>query len=67
VVLDLLLRHAVEHLGGLRILAAQAFGEAAIDAAVLVFAGDGESKDFLLGEIGKTFHGEPRLTLAWSI
>ncbi len=66
-VLDLLLRHAVEHFGGLRILAAQPLGEAAIDAAVLVLAGDGESEDFLLGEISKTFHGEPWVTLAWSI
>ncbi len=36
---------------------AQALGEAAIDAAVLVLVGDGEREDFLLGEIGKAFHG----------
>ena len=32
------------------------FGEAAIDAAVLVLVGDGESEDFLFGEVGETFH-----------
>ena len=38
------------------ILLAQALGEAAIDAAVLVLVGDGEREDFLLGEVGKAFH-----------
>ena len=40
-----------------RILLAQALGEAAIDAAVLVLVGDGEREDFLFGEVGKAFHG----------
>ena len=39
-------------LAGGRILRAQAFGEAAIDAAVLLLVGDGEGEDFLLGEVG---------------
>ncbi len=39
-----------------RILLAQALGEAAIDAAVLLLVGDGERQDFLLGEIGETLH-----------
>ncbi len=52
----LLVGHLVEHLGGGRILLAQALGEAAIDAAVLVLVGDRERQDFLFGEIGETFH-----------
>ncbi len=53
---DLLVRHLVEHLGGGREGLAQAFGEAAIDAAVLVLVGNGERQDFLLGKIGKALH-----------
>ncbi len=33
---------------------AQAFGKAAIDAAVVLLVGDGQRQDFLLAEIGKT-------------
>ncbi len=54
---DLLVRHLVEHLGGGGKLLAQAFGEAAVDAAVLLLVGDGEREDFLLGQVGKAFHG----------
>ena len=55
-VAHLLVGHLVEHLGGGRELLAQSLGEAAVDAAVLVLVGDGEREDFLLGQIGKTFH-----------
>ena len=58
-VAHLLVRHLVEHLGRGRIFLAQPFGEAAIDAAVLVLVGDGEREDFLFGEVGKAFHGGP--------
>ena len=51
-----LVRHLVEDLGGGGIFLAQAFGEAAIDAAVLFLVGDGEREDFLFGEIGEAFH-----------
>jgi hypothetical protein len=54
---DFLVRHLVEHLGGRGKGLAQAFGEAAIDAAVLVLVGDGKRQDFLLGEVGETFQG----------
>jgi hypothetical protein len=52
-----LLRHFVEDLRRCRILPAQAFGEAPVDAAVLVLAGDGEGDDLLFAELGKAFHG----------
>jgi hypothetical protein len=55
----LLVRHLVEDFGGSRIFRAQAFGEAAIDAAVLVLAGDGEGDDFPFGELGKAPHETP--------
>ena len=57
----LLLRHLVEDLGGGRVVIAQPHGKAAVDAAVLVLGGDGERKDFLLGEIGKALHGGPAI------
>ncbi len=41
------------------ILRPQALGKAAVDAAVLVLVGDGKRQDFLLGEIGETFHKGP--------
>ena len=52
----LFLRHFQKDLGRGGILLAQAFGETAIDAAVLLLVGNGECQDFLLAEIGKTFH-----------
>ena len=55
----LLVGHLVEHLGGGRVLLAQALGKAAVDPAVLVLIGDRERQDFLFGEIGETFHGWP--------
>ena len=58
-VVHLLLGHLVEHLGGGGELLAQALGEAAVDAAVLFLVGDGERQHFLLGQIGKSFHGAP--------
>ena len=54
---DLLLRHLVEHLGGGGKLLAQALGEAAVDAAVLLLVGDGERQHLLLGQVGKVLHG----------
>ena len=45
----LLVGHLVEHLGRGGEWLAQALGETAVDAAVLVLAGDGEGEDFLLG------------------
>ena len=48
-VAHLLVGHFVEHLGGGGKRLAQAFGKAAVDAAVLVLVGDGEREDFLLG------------------
>ena len=47
-------------------LLAQALGEAAINAAVLVLVGDGERQDFLLGQIGKSFHMPPLAELPGS-
>jgi hypothetical protein len=58
-VAHLLLRHLVEHLGRGGVFLAQPLGEAAIDATVLLLVGDGEREDFLLGEVGKAFHGVP--------
>ena len=57
-VVHLLFGHLVEHLGGGGELLAQAFGEAAVDAAVLFLVGDGERQHFLLGQVGKFFHEE---------
>ena len=54
---DFLVRHLVEHLGGGGKLLAQPLGEAAIDAAVLLLIGDGQRQHFLLGQVGKSFHG----------
>ena len=56
-VVHFLFRHLVEYLGGGGKLLAQAFGETAIDAAVLFFVGDGKRQHFLFGEVGKSFHG----------
>ena len=56
---DLLLRHFIVHVRGVRIGAAQPVGEGAVDAVVLVFVGDGQRQDFLLVEIGKALHGLP--------
>ena len=53
----LLLGHLVEDLGGGRILLAQTLGETAIDAAVFFLIGDRKRQNFLLGEVGKAFHG----------
>ena len=55
-VVHLLLGHLVEDLGRGGELLAQAFGEAAIDAAVLFLIGDGQRQHFLLGQVGKLFH-----------
>jgi hypothetical protein len=54
-VADLLLRHLIEYLGrgGKRI--AQTFGEIAVDAAILFFAGYRQRQDFLLGEVSEPF------------
>ena len=52
----LLVGHLVEHLGGGGEWLAQTLGETAVDAAVLVLAGDGERENFLLGKFGKTLH-----------
>mgnify|MGYP001602846469 CR=1 FL=1 len=54
-----LVGHLVENLGGVGELLAQAFGEAAVNAAVLFLIGDGKRQHFLFGEIGKSFHGAP--------
>ena len=35
----------------------QAFGKAAINAAILFFVGNGERQNFLFGQIGKSFQG----------
>ncbi len=61
---DLFLRHLVEHLGGGGELLAQALGEAAVDAAVLLLVGDGQRQNFLFGQVGKSFHGAP-LVAGW--
>ena len=55
-VMNFLLRHLVEYLGGGRKLLTQAFGKTAIDAAVFFLVGDGKREHFLLGEVGKAFH-----------
>ena len=55
--MHLFFRHLVEHLGRGRKLRAQAFGKAAIDAAVLFLIGDGERQHFLFGQVGKSLHG----------
>jgi hypothetical protein len=63
-VMHLLLGHLVEHLGGGGKLLAQAFGEAAVDAAVLLLVGNGERQHFLFGQVGKVFHVESFRSLA---
>jgi hypothetical protein len=55
-VAHLLFRHLVENLAGGRIVLAQAFGEAAIDSAVLVLVGDRQREDFPFGKIGEALH-----------
>jgi len=52
--------HLVEYFCRGRELLAQTFRKTAIDAAILFFVGDGESQNFLLAEIGKSFHALPR-------
>ena len=65
-VVHLLVGHLVEHLGGGGELLAQAFGKAAVDAAVLLLVGDGERQHFLLGQVGKFLHGAP-LGVGWRL
>ncbi len=52
----LLFRHLVEDLGRSGVALAQSLSEAAIDPIVLLLIGNGESEDFLFGELGKAFH-----------
>ena len=59
-VMHFLFGHLVEYLCGGRELLAQTFGKTAIDAAILFLVGDGEGQNFLLAEIGKSFHALPR-------
>ena len=54
---DLFLRHLVVHFRGVGIGAAKPVRERAVDAVVLVLIGDRERKNFLLVQVGKTFHG----------
>ena len=49
----LLVGHVVEHLGRLRKRIAQAVGIGAVDAAVVLFGGDGERQDLLLRQRGE--------------
>ena len=56
-VMHLLLRHFVEDLGRGWELLTQAFGKAAINAAVLFLVGDGKRQHFLFGQVGKLFQG----------
>ena len=45
--------HAFEDLGGFRIIGAQSFCVAAIDAGVVFFGRDGQCQDLLFGQISK--------------
>ena len=56
-VFRLLAGHLLEDLGGGGIALAQVFGEAQIDAAVLLFAGNGDGQDFAFCQCGKALHG----------
>ena len=49
-VMALFLRHLFENAGGMRIGVTQRIGIGEIDAAVVLFGGDGERQDFLLAE-----------------
>src|SRR5260221_10519535 len=66
-VADFFFRHFIEYLGGGGILLAQTIGEAAIDAAVFLFIGDRKREDFLLGQIGETFHGGVFSAFFWLV
>lgn len=55
----LFLGHLFEDLGGVRIALLQVFGEAHVDAAVLLLGGDCDRKHLALGQIGKILHGGP--------
>ncbi len=57
VMADLLGSHFVVHRCRVRVGAAQPVRKGAVDAVVLGFVRDGERKNFLLTQIGKTFHG----------
>ncbi len=56
---DLFFRHFVVHFGGVRIGGTQRAGEGAINAVILVLVGDCERENFLLVQVGETFHGDP--------
>ncbi len=53
---DLFFRHFVVHFGSVGIRGAQRVAEGAIDAVILVFVGNGECENFLLVQVGETFH-----------
>ena len=55
--MHLFLGHLVEDFRRCRILLAKTLSEIAIDAAVFFFIGDRKGQNFLLGEVGKAFHG----------
>jgi hypothetical protein len=49
--------HAVKHSRRGGIIGAQAFGIGAVDAGVILFRGNRQREDFLLGQIGKPAAG----------
>src|SRR6185312_17024432 len=65
-VMDFLLGHLVEHLGGRGEFRAQALGKSTVDAAILLLVGDGQRQHLLLAQLGKSFHGALWLALIGS-
>jgi hypothetical protein len=56
-------RHLGEHLGRGGVIVLQPLGVVGIDASVLFLERDGDGENLLLGQVGKSFHGGPRLWL----
>jgi hypothetical protein len=54
--MDFFRRHLFEDFRRSGVLLAQTFGERAIDAVVFLFIRNGKREDFLLTELGKSFH-----------
>src|SRR4051794_30636133 len=53
---DFLLGHLVEQFRRGWVVLAQALGDVAVDAAVLLLVGNGERQDFLFGKVAKSLH-----------
>jgi hypothetical protein len=58
---NFLFRHLLEDLCRRGIMRSQAFGETAVNSAILLLVGNGEREDFLLIEIGEPLHSCPQM------